>query len=66
MHWKCILGEFGFSDDFIFDCWGAIQDAKAGRVPASQSAAAAAAAAAVGSDTQPFGMHAHFEELGHF
>ena len=26
------LKEFGFSDDFIFDLWGAVSDAKAGRL----------------------------------
>ncbi len=26
------LQEFGFSDDFIFDLWGAVSDAKAGRL----------------------------------
>eukprot|EP00112_Aurelia_sp_Birch-Aquarium-sp1_P009459 Seg2074.5 transcript_id=Seg2074.5/GoldUCD/mRNA.D3Y31 product="PDZ domain-containing protein GIPC1" protein_id=Seg2074.5/GoldUCD/D3Y31 len=26
------LGDFGFPDDFIFDLWGAIGDAKAGRI----------------------------------
>lgn len=26
------LGDFGFPDDFIFDIWGAIGDAKAGRI----------------------------------
>lgn len=26
------LGDFGFPDDFIFDIWGAINDAKAGRL----------------------------------
>ena len=26
------LGEFGFTDDFVFDLWGAISDAKSGRL----------------------------------
>jgi len=26
------LGEFGFTDDFVFDLWGAITDAKQGRL----------------------------------
>lgn len=26
------LKEFGFTDDFIFDLWGAISDAKSGRL----------------------------------
>lgn len=26
------LGDFAFPDDFIFDIWGAINDAKAGRI----------------------------------
>ena len=26
------LGAFGFTDDFIFDLWGAISDAKQGRL----------------------------------
>lgn len=26
------LGEFGFTDDFVFDMWGAISDAKSGRL----------------------------------
>ena len=26
------IGEFGFSDDLVFDLWGAISDAKQGRL----------------------------------
>ena len=26
------LGEFGFTDDFVFDLWGSISDAKQGRL----------------------------------
>lgn len=27
------LGSFGFSDDFVFDIWAAIDDVKRGRIP---------------------------------
>ena len=30
------LESFGFNDDFIFELWGAVTDAKAGRLPLQQ------------------------------
>ena len=31
------IADFGFSEDFIFDLWGAINDAKSGRLQTAQA-----------------------------
>jgi hypothetical protein len=34
---KSEIGQFQFSEDFTFDLWGAINDAKTGRLPQQQN-----------------------------